>query len=110
MHDRAPQLAGQVAAVNGILERTDKSLGWERLNHVRVATVEQPQWYQDEYRARWLSAQYHPGIGDQTRAENPGSGPASARLFPGVCWASASVFRPFRHRRPTSMIGDLYFA
>ena len=63
MHDRAPQFAGQVErqlgvlevdqcrlpprlpVLNGMLERTIKSLRWELLNHIRVATVEQLQWY-----------------------------------------------------------------
>ena len=63
MHDRAPQFAGQVErqlrvleveqcrlpprlpALNGILERTLKSLRWELLDHIRVSTVEQLQRY-----------------------------------------------------------------
>jgi transposase InsO family protein len=69
MHDRAPQFAGQVArqlrvlevdqcrlpprlpALNGVLEQTVKSLRWELLDPIRVATVRQLQWYLDEYRA-----------------------------------------------------------
>jgi transposase InsO family protein len=59
MHDRAPQFAGQVErqlrvlevdrcrlpprvpALNGVLERTIKSLRWEPLDHIRFTTVEQ---------------------------------------------------------------------
>jgi PIN domain nuclease of toxin-antitoxin system len=80
MHDRARQFAGQVErqlrvlevdqcplpprlpALNGILERTIKSLRWELLDHIRVATVEQLQWYLDEYRAYWGSDRCHQGI------------------------------------------------
>jgi transposase InsO family protein len=80
MHDRAPQFAGQVErqlrvlevdqcrlpprlpALNGILERSIKSLRWELLDHIRVTTVEQLQWYLDEYRAYWGSDRCHQGI------------------------------------------------
>ena len=91
MHDRAPQFAGQVErqlrvlevdqcrlpprlpALNGILERTIKSLRWELFDHVRVATVEQLQWYLDEYRAYWSSDRCHQGIDGRApvdRADN----------------------------------------
>ena len=87
MHDRAPQFAGQVTrqlrvlevdqcrlpprlpALNGILERAIKSLRWELLDHLRVATVEQLQWYLDEYRAYWNNARCHQGIDGQTPNE-----------------------------------------
>jgi putative transposase len=87
MHDRAPQFAGQVErqlrvlevdqcrlpprlpALNGVLERTVKSLRWELLDHIRVATVEQLQWFLDEYRAYWNSERCHQGIDGQTPGE-----------------------------------------
>jgi transposase InsO family protein len=93
--DRAPQFGGQVArqlrvldvdqcrlpprlpALNGILERTVKSLRWELLDHIRVATVEQLQWYLDEYRAYWGSERCHQGIDGQTPVERADSAPVS---------------------------------
>jgi putative transposase len=94
LHDRAPQFSGQVTrqlrvlevdqcrlpprlpALNGILERTVKSLRWELLDHIRIATVEQLQWYLDQYRAYWVSARCHQGIDGQTPTERA----ARARL------------------------------
>jgi hypothetical protein len=91
MHDCAPQFAGQVArqlrvlevdqgrlpprlpALNGILERAVKSLRWELLDHIRVATVEQLEWYLDEYRAYWCSDRCHQGIDGQTPIERADS-------------------------------------
>jgi transposase len=49
MHDRAPQFAGQVSR--------------------QLATVEQLQWYLDEYRVYWNSARCHQGIDGQTPNE-----------------------------------------
>ena len=87
MHDRAPQFAGQVArqlrvlemdqcrlpprlpALNGILERTVKALRWELLDHIRVTTVEQLQWYLDEYRAYFSTERCHQGIDGRTPTE-----------------------------------------
>jgi hypothetical protein len=39
------------------------------LDHIRVATVEQLQWYLDEYRAYWTSERCHQGIDGQTPGE-----------------------------------------
>jgi hypothetical protein len=101
MHGRAPQFAGQVArqlrvlevdqcrlpprlpALNGVLGRTIKSLRWELLDHIRVATVEQLQWYLDEYRAYWGSARCHQGIDGQSPADRADSAPVAAVLH--VC-------------------------
>ena len=87
MHDRAPQFAGQVErqlrvlevdqcrlpprlpALNGVLERSVKSLRFELLDHIRVASVEQLQWYLDEYRAYFNTARCHQGVDGQTPAE-----------------------------------------
>jgi transposase len=95
MHDRAPQFAGQVErqlrvlevdqcrlpprlpALNGVLERSIKALRWELLDHIRVATVEQLQWYLDEYRAYWVSARCHQGIGGQTPGDRADGSPVA---------------------------------
>jgi hypothetical protein len=44
------------------------------LDHIRVATVEQLQWYLDEYRAYWNSERCHQGIDGQTPAERADHG------------------------------------
>ena len=93
MHDRAPQFAGQVErqlrvlevdqcrlpprlpALNGILERAVKSLRRELLDHVRIANVEQLQWYLDEIRSYWNTARCHQGIGGRTPAERAEDAP-----------------------------------
>jgi hypothetical protein len=63
-------LRGELLQVmNGILERTMKSLRWELLDHIRVATVRQLGWYLDEYRAYWNSQRCHQGIDGQTPIE-----------------------------------------
>jgi transposase InsO family protein len=98
MHDRAPQFAGQVErqlrvlevdqcrlpprlpALNGVLERAVKSLRSELLDHIRVACVEQLQWYLDEYRAYWNGERYHQGIDGQTPAERADDVPAAKVL------------------------------
>jgi putative transposase len=95
MHDRAPQFVGQVArqlrvlevdqcrlpprlpALNGILERTIKALRWELLDHIRVATVEQPQWYLDEYRAYFSTERCHQGIEGRTPTERADGAPVA---------------------------------
>ena len=98
MHDRAPQFAGQVErqlrvlevdqcrlpprlpALNGVLERSVKSLRFELLDHIRVATVEQLQWYLDEYRAYFNTARCHQGIDGRTPAERADDVPAAEVL------------------------------
>jgi hypothetical protein len=93
MHDRAPQFAGQVErqlrvlevdqyrlpprlpAVTGVLERAAKSLPWELLDHIRIATVEQLQWYLDEYRVHINTARAHQGIAGVTPAERAEDAP-----------------------------------
>ena len=95
MHDRARQFAGQVErqlrvlevdqcplpprlpALNGILERTIKSLRWELLDHIRVATVEQLQWYLDEYRAYLSTERCHQGIDGRTPTERADGAPVA---------------------------------
>jgi transposase len=95
MHDRAPQFVGQVArqlrvlevdqcrlpprlpALNGILERTIKALRWELLDHIRVATVEQLQWYLDEYRAYFSTERCHQGIDGRTPTERADGAPVA---------------------------------
>jgi transposase InsO family protein len=95
MHDRARQFAGQVErqlrvlevdqcrlpprlpALNGILERTIKSLRWELLDHIRVATVEQLQWYLDEYRAYFSTERCHQGIDGRTPTERADGAPVA---------------------------------
>jgi putative transposase len=87
MHDRAPRFAGQVErqlrvlevdqcrlpprlpALNGVLERTVKSVRFELLDHIRIATAEELQWYLDEYRAYFNTARCHQGIDGVTPAE-----------------------------------------
>jgi hypothetical protein len=54
-----------------------KALRWELLDHIRVAAVEQLQWYLDEYRAYWGSARCHQGIDGQTPAERADSAPVA---------------------------------
>jgi transposase InsO family protein len=115
MHDRAPQFAEQVArqlrvlevdqcrlpprlpALNGILERTVKSLRWELLDHIRVATVEQLQWYLDEYRAYWNSERCHQGIDGQTPADRADGSPVADVLDPSELRRRTLVRRSFAH-------------
>jgi putative transposase len=91
MHDRAPQFAGQVErqlrvleidqcrlpprlpALNGIAERTVKSLRWELLGHIRFVTVEQLQWYLDQYRDYFNTARCHQALDGRTPAECSGN-------------------------------------
>ena len=93
MHDRAPQFAGQVErqlrvlevdqcrlpprlpALNGILERTVKSLRLELLDHIRIATADQLQWYLVELRSYWNTARCHQGICGRTPAERAEDAP-----------------------------------
>ena len=115
MHDRAPQFAGQVErqlpvlevdqwrlpprlpALNGTLERAIKSLRWELLDHIRVATVEQLQWYLGEYRAYWNSHRCHQGIAGQTPAERADHGRAADVLDIGELRRRKLVRRSFAH-------------
>jgi transposase InsO family protein len=115
MHDRAPQCAGQVErqlrvlevqqcrlpprlpALNGILERAIKSLRWELLDHVRVVTVEQLQWYLDESRAYWNSARCHQGIDGQTPNERAVSEPVADVLDLDELRCRKLVRRSFAH-------------
>jgi transposase InsO family protein len=98
MHDRAPQFAGQVErqlrvlevdqcrlppqlpALNGVLERTVKSLRCELLDHIRIATAEELQWFLDQYRAHWNSERCPQGIDGRTPAERAGGVPAAEVL------------------------------
>jgi len=46
-----------------------KSLRFELLDHIRVATAEELQWFLDEYRAYFNTARCHQGIDGLTPAE-----------------------------------------
>ena len=52
-----------------------KSLRWKLLDHIRVATVEQLQWYLDEYRAYFTTERCHQGIHGQTPTDRAGGAP-----------------------------------
>ena len=54
--------------VNGIAERTIKSVRLEILNHVRVSGVEELQWYLDEYRTYFNEHRANQAIGGSTPA------------------------------------------
>jgi hypothetical protein len=115
MHDRAPQFAGQVErqlrvlevdqcrlpprlpALNGIAERTVKSLRWELVDHIRVASVDQLQWYLDEYRAYWNSQRCHQGIDGRTPAERADGVPAANVLKLKELRRRKLVRRSFAH-------------
>jgi hypothetical protein len=74
--DQCP-LPPRLPALNGILERTIKSLRWELLDHIRVATVEQLQWYLDEYRAYFSTERCHQGIEGRTPTERADGAPVA---------------------------------
>ena len=115
MHDRAPQFAGQVErqlrvlevdqcrlpprlpALNGVLERTVKSLRLELLDHIRVARVEQLQWYLDEIRSYWNTARCHQGIDGRTPAERSDGVPVAKVLDLGGLRRRKLVRRAFAH-------------
>jgi len=63
--------------VNGTAERAIKSVRLEMLNHVRVADVEELQWYLDEYRAYYNQHRANQAIGGETPAafgrDSPGA-------------------------------------
>jgi putative transposase len=114
-HDRAPQFAGQVErqlrvlevdqcrlpprlpALNGVLERAVKSLRSELLDHIRVACVEQLQWYLDEYRAYWNGERCHQGIHGQTPAERADDIPVAKVLELTELRRGKLVRRSFAH-------------
>jgi len=63
--------------VNGIAERTIKSVRLEMLNHVRVSSVEELQWYLNEYRTYFNEHRANQAIGGSTPAgfgrDSPGA-------------------------------------
>ena len=63
------RLPPRLPVLNGVLERTVKSLRFELLDHIRIASVEQLQWHLDEYRAHWNTERCHQGIDGRTPAE-----------------------------------------
>ena len=115
MHDQAPVFAGQVArqlrvlevdqcrtpprlpALNGVAERTVKSLRFELLNHVRVADVDQLQWYLDEYRAHWNSERCHQGIEGRTPQERAADSPVAEVIDLDEVRRRKLVRRSFAH-------------
>jgi transposase InsO family protein len=56
----------RLPAINGVAERTVKSVRFELLNHVRITNVTQLQWYLDEYRAHFNTCRCHQGIDGRT--------------------------------------------
>jgi hypothetical protein len=115
MHDRAPEFAGQVErqlrvlevdqcrlpprlpALNGVLERTVKSARFELLDHIRIATAEELQWYLDEYRAYWNSERCHQGIDGRTPAEQADGVPVAEVLDLTELRRRKLVRRSFAH-------------
>ena len=63
--------------MNGTAERAIKSVRLEMLNHVRVAGVDELQWYLDEYRAYYNEHRANQAIGGETPAaygrDSPGA-------------------------------------
>ena len=57
-----------------------KSLRFELLDQIRIATAEELQWYLDEYRAYFNTARCHQGIDGQTPAERADDVPAAEVL------------------------------
>ena len=47
------------------------------LDHIRIVTVEQLQWYLDEYRAYWGRDRCHQGIDGQTPADRAEGSPVA---------------------------------
>jgi len=86
VHDRAPQFEGQfrrqlrvleveqrrippsLPFVNGVAERTVKSVRLDILNHVRCLDIEELQWYLDEYHAYFNKHRAHQAIDGETPA------------------------------------------
>ena len=66
------RLPPRVPAVNGIAERTAKSLRWELLDQIRFATVEELQCYLDQYRDYFNTARCHQALGGRAPAEYAG--------------------------------------
>jgi putative transposase len=115
MHDRAPQFAGQVErqlrvleveqcrlpprlpALNGVLERTIKSLRCELLDHIRIVTVQQLQWYLDEYRAYWGSDRCHQGIDGQAPVDRADSVPVARVPDLNEVRCRRLIRKPFAH-------------
>jgi hypothetical protein len=91
------RLPPRLPALNGVLERTIKSLRWELLDHIRVATVEQLQWYLDEYRAYWGSARCHQGIDGQTPTDRADSASVADVLALGDLHRRRLARRSFAH-------------
>ena len=84
-------------ALNGVLERTVKSVRFELLDHIRIATAEQLQWYLDEYRAYWNSERCHQGIDGRTPAEQAEGVPVAEVLDLTELRRRKLVRRSFAH-------------
>jgi hypothetical protein len=74
-----------------------KWLRRELLDHIRIATAEELQWFLDEYRARWTSQPCHQGIHGPTPAERAEVVPVAAAVDLTELRRRKLVRRSFAH-------------
>ena len=91
------RLPPRLPALNGILERTVKALRWELLDHIRVTTVEQLQWYLDEYRAYFSTERCHQGIDGRTPTERADGAAVADVLDLNALRRRRLIRKPFAH-------------